>query len=290
VESINPTNPSLDYAPCSHSNGDVVCDQVPLEDVQRVFNQTSSPRLASIKLTLQPYIFSETFIPEDVFGSKRILDILIQFPNEAKVNRSLSLEVDPNAFRSTKSYTEIIRIYYIDCTLLDLGFLSGFDKLTLLDFGNIYNIQHCLPTLPPLPRLTTLYIAFCTGMNELNSLPTLINGLKVFDFKGDVHDIHKSYNDKIVDQIMDWLLLWSANTLEDLSVTYMNQVTRVPHKISSLESLRRVWLHSNNIPTIKSGELSFSSPVVSFLDISRNGIKEIEPSAFQGIKIIIFSM
>jgi len=61
----------------------------------------------------------------------------------------------------------------------------------------------------------------------------------------------------------------------------MNQVTRVPHKIASFKALRKVWLHHNRISTIKSGAFSFSVPV-SLLNIKDNGIKEIEPGAFQG--------
>jgi len=84
-------------------------------------------RLASIKLGLQPHIFTETFIPEDVFGTKEILDIWIKFPLEVDANSSLILQVDSNAFRSTKTYTKIFTI----------GFLSGFDKLIELQFSNI---------------------------------------------------------------------------------------------------------------------------------------------------------
>jgi len=73
-------SPASDYKPCYNSNGNVVCNLVLLEEVENVFRRTSSPRLASIKLTLQPYKFSETLIPEDVFGTKRVLDIRIEYP------------------------------------------------------------------------------------------------------------------------------------------------------------------------------------------------------------------
>jgi len=196
------------------------------------------------------------------------------------MNRSLSLQIDCNAFRSTKSYTTNFKINRIDCTLLDLGFLSGFDKLTKLVFGNINNIQHCLPSLPPLLRLTTLEILYCTGMNELNIFPTLTNELKDAKFFGS-KDKDEAYNDDTVDRLMDWLLLSSANTLEEMTIVKMNQVTRAPHKISSFKALIKLWLNDNNISSIKSGAFSFSVPV-SVLNIKGNGIKEIEPGTFQG--------
>jgi len=249
-----------------------------------VFKRTSLPRLASVKLILQPFIFSETFIPEGVFGTKRILDIEIEYPYEALVNRSLSLEVDADAFRSTKNYTTDFLINVIDCTLLDLSFLSGFNQLTKLLLANIHNIQHCLSSLPSLPRLIKLVFEHCSGMNELYAFPILTNGLRDFRFRtddGSKFQSNKNINDETVDRFMDWLLLSSSNTLEEMEITYMNQVTRVPHKIASFKALRKVWLHDNNISSIKSGAFSFSVPV-SLLSIHRNGIKEIEPGAFQG--------
>jgi len=119
-------------------------------------------------------------------------------------------------------------------------------------------------------------------MNHLNLFPNLTKGLKVFHFWGNVNNIHTIYNDETVERIIDWLLLSSANTLEEMTITYMNQVTRVPYKMSSFKALERVSLGSNNISTIKSGAFSFSAPVSS-LGIQENGIMEIEPGAFRGI-------
>ena len=64
--------------------------------------------------------------------------------------------------------------------ILDLNFLSGFDKLSELYLTNIWNIQTCLATLPPLPSLTLLSLGHSSGINELYSFPSLKNGLKVF--------------------------------------------------------------------------------------------------------------
>ncbi len=272
---------AFDYRPCNNSNGNVVCNLVLLEEVEKVFRQTASPRLASTKLTLQPYIFSETHIPEDVFGTKQILHIWIKFPLEVDENSSLILQLDANAFRSTKNYTKIFTIDSIDCTLMDLGFLSGFDKLIELQFSNIYNIQQCLPSLPPLPKLTYLNFDYCTGVNELIHYPTLKNGLKDVRFFADVNNIHETYNDATVDRIMDWLLISSATTLKEMTIRGMNQVTQVPLKIPSFTALRTLSLYHNNISIIKSGSFSFSVPV-SILDLDGNEIKEIEAGAFKG--------
>ena len=191
------------------------CNQFSLEEVRRAFNQTSYPTLKGVQLTLESDIINETFIPEDVFGSIGILHLKIGYPIKSySEDLSPSLQVDANAFRLTKNYTNEFSIYYVDCTLLDLGFLSEFNNLTKLDFSHIDNIQHCLPSLPPLPKLTSLDFSFCTGMNHPNMFPTLTNGLKKFFFFGDVDNIDTMYNDETVDRIVDWLLLSSSNTLK----------------------------------------------------------------------------
>ncbi len=225
----------------------MVCDRVPLKEIQTIFRRTSFSRLDSVELILQPFIFNESLIPEDVFGVKRIRHIRIDYPYVATVNRLLTWEVDPNAFRSTKSYTTSFTIIYIDCTLFDLDFLSGFEILFTLVLLNIVNIQNCLPKLPPLPRLIELDISYCSGIDKLNTFPNLINGLKQFKFFGELDKIDTIYNDATVDRIVDWLLLSSANTLEEIIIADMNQVTRVPPKIASFKALRKLGLYSNNI-------------------------------------------
>jgi len=88
-------------------------------------------------------------------------------------------------------------------------------------------------------------------------------------------------NDETVDRIMNWLLMSSSNTLEYLTIIYMNQVTKVPSKIPSFKALQKLYLYYNNISTIEPGEFAFSAPVLK-LSIFGNGIREIKPGAFQG--------
>jgi len=157
-----------------------------------------------------------------------ILRLKIGYPIKSHTRDcSPSLQVDTNAFRSTKNYTDEFSINYVYCTLLALGFLLEFDKLTKLDFSHIENIQHSLPSLPSLPRLDSLEFRFCTGMNHLNStfsiptmFPTLRNGLKTIKLFSVIYN-----NDETVDRIVDWILLSSENTLEEIKMQYMKQMT-----------------------------------------------------------------
>jgi len=259
----------------------MICNQVPIEEVQNVLKQNICPTLQTLSVTFQPYAYlADTFIPKDFVGTTQIKRIEIAFYEVS--NKPIRLQIDADAFRSTKNYTNFFKIGYFDCTQLDLGFLSGFDNLATLYLLHIDNIQHCLPSLPPLPQLTVLRLEHCSGMNELINYPSLINGLHVVAFLADVDNIHhETYNDETVDRIMDWLLLSSATTLEEIIIRGMNQVTRIPQKIPSFKALSRFEWDRSNISIVKSGTFSFSVPV-SELKIKENGIKEIEPGAFKG--------
>ena len=72
------------------------------------------------------------------------------------------------------------------------------------------------PSLPSLPSLTSLNISSCTGMNEISGFPLLTNGLEEVLFHGSEEDPDRSFNDKTVDRIMDWIVSSSSETLEDI--------------------------------------------------------------------------
>ena len=59
----------------------MVYNQIPLDEVQKVLVRNTLPKLASIKLILRIHIFTETFIPEYVFGTK---DLQIDGPFHSK--------------------------------------------------------------------------------------------------------------------------------------------------------------------------------------------------------------
>ncbi len=81
MSTVKSENRLLHYSPCSFDNGDVLCDNISLEEVHKVFRKTSLPILKTIQLILQPFILTETFIPEDILGSKRVLFLKIQYPD-----------------------------------------------------------------------------------------------------------------------------------------------------------------------------------------------------------------
>lgn len=219
-------------------------------------------------------------IPDNVLDNKRAMEIEILHPwNYDGVKQSSSLQVDTNALQSTKNYTKALKILNMNCSHLNIQFLKGFNQLTNLTLNNMGDIHICAKTLPGFPRLTTLNLH--SRYSTLNFFPLLTNGLKVALFWGNEDYPDRVLHDENIDQTIDWLLLSSSNTLEELTIGQMRRLTRVPRQISSFKALKKLWLNENGISSIKPGALSFSAPVSS-LNIFGNGISEIKTGAFQG--------
>lgn len=276
------THNSFDYSPCTYSLGDVTCDGVIIEEVQHIFRRTIIPILHSFTLSIRPE--TNLRIPENVLDNKRAMEIEILHPwNYDGVKQSSSIQVDANAFLSTRNFTKALKIENMNCSHLDLHFLNGFNQLTNLTMNNMRDIHVCANTLPVFPRLTTLNLH--SSYSTLDFFPLLTNGLKVALFWGNEDYPDYTLHDENIDQTMDWLLLSSSNTLEELTIKQMRRLTRVPRQISSFKALRKLWLNENGLSTIKPGALSFSAPVSS-LNIFGNGITEIKPGSFQGNFIV----
>ncbi len=272
------THQSYDFSPCEYSLGDVTCEGVPIEKIQQVFSRTIIPIFLSFKLIITNE--NHLLIPGNLLDNKRAFEIeLMHSWYKYDVINSPNMQVDMNAFRSTKNYTKAFTIANMNCSHQDLRFLTGFNQLTNLTLHNLYDIHICEKTLPGFPRLTTLNLH--SRHSTLNFFPLLTNGLKVALFWGNEDYPDRVLHDENIDQTIDWLLLSSSNTLEELTIGQMRRLTRVPRQISSFKALKKLWLNENGISSIKPGALSFSAPVSS-LNIFGNGISEIKTGAFQG--------
>lgn len=269
-----------DFGPCTFSDGVVNCQSVTILEIKRIFCLTTHQILSGVTLNLPS---TELFIPSDILANKKTVHLEICYPF-----RSSKVRIDHNAFRSTKDYTDSITLNIMDCIHLDLRFLSGFSKLTQFQLSNIDNIQSCFPTLPPLPSLSQLWIVYPTAdRNEIRDFPVLAKGLKWFIFGGFFENgsDEDEWQDTAINRIVDWLLCSSVNTLETLEISRLEKVTRVPPQIGSFKALQILNHHElKNLETIRKGDFSFSLPVKEVF-LNSNGIKEIEPGAFQGITI-----
>jgi len=227
------TRLSFDFSPCEYSFGHVTCDDVPIEEVQEIFRRTIIPILHIFSLEIR----SETnlLIPENLLDTKRASEVEIMHPIDYYTHpsyynvttlQSPSMQVDLNAFQSTKSYTKAFKIQSVNCSRQDLRFLSGFNQLTNLTLFGMYDIHVCAETFPVLPRLTSLHLQQL--YDTLEFFPSLTTGLKVAVFSGNEDYPDKSLHDENIDQTMVWLLQSSSQTLEELTIRQMPRLTRVP--------------------------------------------------------------
>lgn len=276
---MTPPSYLFDYRPCNYFKGDVVCDSISIEEIRRVFHQTIIPVLDSITLILRPSISG--FIPSNILSNKRTPELSIQF-NDGSQNSSINWQVDTEAFRYTKNYTKTFRVNFMDCAKLNFRFLAGFDKLNNLTFSNILNIHNCFPTLPPLLILSHLAFHNCTGIDELYNFPTLVTDrLKTVAFVCNESNIKEVWNDTTVNRVMNWLLISSAETLEEITFKNMKQLTKIPIQIQSFNALNKLNLNNNGISTVVGYSLSFFAPVLN-VDLGNNQIKTIGKNAFNG--------
>ncbi len=271
----------IDDASCEYSKGIINCELVSIEDIQNFFSRSTANTLEKVGLIIQP---SDNFLPEDLISNNvRVADLIFGYSQASWIDGEsgpTKLKVHPDAFRSSKNYTQKIDLNDFDCSELNLSFLSGFDQLKNLTFSNVLNMQHCLPSLPPIPNLILLDFQRCSGLGEVTSFPKLTNGLILFGFSPIPMD--ESSNDQTISRILDWILLSSSSTLQFLKHEDNKYLTRVPDQIPSFIALKSLILRRNNISIIKTGSLAFPSPL-TWLNLYGNGIETIEQGALQGM-------
>lgn len=287
------SDPRLNYGLCKHSvskrcktkndchwslRGEVICENAAVAHIQEVFLRTSRTTFDTIRLNILP---SDKEIPEDILANKRAinLNIVSETTEDFEV-----VKIDPNAFRSTKNFTKTIEMYGFDCSQLDLTFLFGFDQLINLTLLSLTNIEYSLPTLPPLPSLSFLDLTDVEGLEEMEIYPDLVNGLKYAAF---VPDEGSTWTDSTISNVLDWVLLSSADSLEHLTLENNELLTKIPKQIASFKALSNLNLRHCHITNIKPGALTFSVPVKTLILLD-NWIKDIKPGAFQGKENILF--
>ena len=97
----------------------------------------------------------------------------------------------------------------------------------------------------------------------------------------------ETLNDSRVSQVFKAFLATSDNNSQQqqqlVSVEIENsQLTHIPQEITLFNWLQNVQLSGNHIRSIRSGAFNFISPLKT-LNLSANGLENIEPGAFQGI-------
>lgn len=118
-------DPEADYGSCRHSylkncmsmitcdwffRGEVLCDKVPIKEVREIFQRTSRITFDRIKLIFRQ---SENYIvPANIIANKKAIHLFLDFDQQYSDDK-ISWKVDPDAFRSSRNYTEKVEIYWV---------------------------------------------------------------------------------------------------------------------------------------------------------------------------------
>jgi len=252
-----------------------------LEQVRQVFLRASEAGAQysdSFALTVPTPLNNEDIrltIPADLMGNQTAGFISISCPS-ALTDKKYQLEVDLESFQYSGQLTTAFSISGCELDLLDLSFLTRFEVLSDLFFGDSINVQTSLMSLPVLPSLTYLAIVRCPDFGSTNLFPKLNSGLTEL-LVGE-----NGWNDEIMSRILDWTLESSIDSMEVI-ITNGNALSVPPQQIARFTRLTFLWLRNNTVPmTLKNGSLTFEFPV-SDLDVSNNPQLIIEDGAFQGM-------
>lgn len=245
-----------------------------MDEVKAVFNRTAPIDILYLYLYIRP---SGDYIPADLLGESTVSYQLELISNSINPNYPL-LEVDPNAFRSSKDTLMLFQMWYLDTSLSDLSFLADFQKVSSLHFEWISNLGLSLPTIPYLPALRGLYIYHATGLNEISQAGdnTHLKGNGLVEFFAESSDLDAN----VADQLLDWILPNSAESLKSAFIDN-NRMNSIPPQLSSFQKLESIYIR-NNKEDLTLQNNSFFVITKAIMDLSSSQVVSVESGAFQG--------
>lgn len=294
----------------------VTCQKVSLATIQSAFRaKTSASRqvIGKISVTLLP---SDSTIPPDVFGGKPV-----QYIEVACTSPSLPLRINREAFPNAsstqvfnvkgcdlsqmdyaflKDFTSLHTLNIRDCSnvgdfhTLPVGlarltslviadstdfreleqFPAGLDRLSSLSIQNCTNFAS-LRGLPSLSNLRTLEITSCPNFRNWEVIGTQLTGLS------EIHLRNSALNDQAAGEMLN--AISSSPVSETLTLLDLteNVLTRIPEQISRFSNLAYLYLNYNNVSFLAKGSSVDFKNKLRTLSLVGNGLKTIEPGAFQ---------
>lgn len=268
-----------DYSPCTCTPDGldlyIDCIETPIEEVVRVFKETQANKRI-VKFSLLDFVPNEVGIPDNILGDRQVIILVMQ------CKEFTPLLIANDSFKETKWYTSEMEITGCNLFNSNMWFLEGFNNLLSLKLDSISNMALIFPNFPiRLSAMTTLTMTNCHGWENLTSVPATM-------FQGKMKQLYLINSKDMVDEAMDIVMEWVSKSFEITMETlflYNNNLNRVPHQIQSLSRLSYVDLKENYLPLILTDSLIFIKKTpVTFLDLSKCGVNEIQPYAFQGTK------
>jgi Leucine-rich repeat (LRR) protein len=244
-------------------NLNIVCNQVPIGDVQAAFNRTTATDIYRFSLT--PTANTAT-IPSNLLSGKRTQFVTLVCPTS-----NYLLKIDPTAFTSSSSYTEQFFISGCDLSQTDFTFLTGFSTMTFLQLvrSTLQNLQG----IPPLPSLKTIVIGSCTGFKQWSTSVTAPS-LQSLSLSSN------QFDDLDADRVLRSFSA-SSNSITVISLTN-NKLTTIPDPLRIFTRLSYLSLENNNIPIISNNSLVLSAAAVEALYLTNSQLSTVQPGALQG--------
>ena len=258
------------YSPCHCTPNWLSCYSSSISSIAKMFKQKLGwNRIENLDLRL---LSTESFIPAHLLTYHWVAsEIYI----ECELWDSPSLQIDRDAFWSSRNSTQSFRIINCKISKLNFYFLEGFYNLTNIILISDNGVQ--LASLPLLPKLNYIRISDTTGLTKLSTFPKLVNGIETLQLD------NNNIDDITIDSILKWVIESpTVDTLNELDIS-SNLLTKIPHHISSFKVLNHIKMGSNPLNSnIYSGSFYFKSH--SSLHLESCGIDTIESGAFQGIQ------
>jgi len=270
-----------DYSPCTCESlrvGDsnyVSCLNKTVLQIMDVFNRTHTKDVTEVRIS-----FAETakdnIIPDNFLADKTTSHIYIDCVASIE-------KITKDSFNLSRPITE--RIELKNCNLIDdsdLSFFDGFIALGFLSLEKFSEMGKLFATFPShLPLISALKFVQCSGWKTLMNAPSPVVGNRNIQRLDVIQS--KDMNDDVMNLVMEWAVQSFNSTLRYIYI-HSNNLTEIPGQIEFFGQMEALDIKNNYFPLIRTHSLKYSSTILTSLDLSNCGIKDIEPKAFEGKK------
>ncbi|XP_032785282.2 uncharacterized protein LOC116922910 [Daphnia magna] len=234
-----------------------------LDTIQQTFDQTPIVGHYEVKISLT----APMSIPANMFSSKTAAFITFECRGDGVKLGT----IDPQAFIASAGKTSAFQIMSCDLTEFDFAFLAQLRVLETI------RIADCTLTtmarMPLMPHMRMIELYSPTGLREWYD-PAQTPFLDTI-----IINAAKDTDQDTMETIVDTLLYYT-NSLLRLYLVNLG-LTRIPPTTRNFTSLNTIDFSENQISTLPSGSLAFTSTLNS-LWLGNMPLQNIEPDAFQG--------
>ena len=261
----------------------IFCHYKMIDSIPEIFASTNAlgiEQLRIINSCSERKVTDKFVIPKDILANHWVTYSIRFGPCYECKERQL-LQVDPEAFWSSRNSVKELAFAAFDMLGLNYSFLDNFNHLEILAIHNCSNVHFLeFPFLPNLRQL--LIYNDCRGLNDWAFLQPISNGLEIFYLKNNL------MRDGDINRLLEcWLLKGQTKYTLTTLILEQNSLTHIPEQLKYFSKLQKIWISHQNEPGFKalSTPIIFSDNTIAynFIDLSSNHISHIEPGFFQGL-------